>query len=75
MSGELKPVKAEYFSGETTNEEKNHYRTLPKLLREIADWMDAHDVADTSYQDLSIHTTFEQDDESHYSATLYYMPE
>lgn len=67
----LKAVNAQHFRGETAAD-FNYYRTLPTLLREIADWMEANDISDDRFDHMSLNTTFELDDASHYGATLYY---
>ena len=73
----IHPVKAHHFQG-PVSENGNGYRTIPELLRAIADWMDANDVKDGEFFDLTFaksFTTHDEDDDVQQVATVYYMEE
>lgn len=73
----IHPVKAHHFRG-PVSASGNEYRTIPELLRAIADWLDAHQIADGEFFDLVIaksFTTHDEDDEVQQVATVYYTEE
>lgn len=72
-TNKLQKVNAQNFRGETASDD-NDARTIPNLLREIADWMDANQLDDTKFMDLSFTCNFENSqDDWHYSSVLYHL--
>lgn len=53
----LSDVKRHYFKGEVSDTE-NGFRTLPSLLRRVADWMDAIDLQDPEFQGMTTTVEF-----------------
>lgn len=71
----LKGIRAEHFSG-PVSESLNEWRTVPELLRAVADWMDARDVKDAEFHSLQLVKRFiNEDDEHRETATVYYVEE
>ena len=69
------PVKAHHFRGPVSGS-GNRYRTMPGLLRAIADWMDEQDVKDAEFFDLTVMKHFtSEDDDVQQVATVYYTEE
>lgn len=71
---EIKKLLAHHFTGPCSDTDCG-FRTVPMLLRAIADWMDEHDIQDPEFDNLLLKTQFEDDsDENFYeTATLYYL--
>lgn len=69
----LHGIKAEYFTGPTSDSEFN-WRTMPMLLRRVADWMDAVDLQDPEFESIETRTTFieETPDSFYQTITIYY---
>lgn len=70
---------AHYFTGPLSNTD-NGFRTVPDLLRAIADWLDTNNVQDPEFEGLVIKTTFlnvsdDYNDNFYQCATVYYMQE
>lgn len=69
----IRHLLAHHFTGPTSNAAHN-FRTVPIILRAIADWMEEHDVQDPDFQHLDIGSMFEGRGDSFYEAgTLYYL--
>lgn len=70
---ELKAVKAHHFTG-PLSEIGNDFRTVPDLLRSVADWMDANNIQDPEAEALMLKCSFEDNgDDFHETITLYYL--
>ena len=65
---------AHYFSGVQCNID-NNFQTVPQLLRVIADFMEQNVIRDAEFDDLTFRTNFDDGDEHHEFATLYYHAE
>lgn len=69
----FKKVLAHHFTGPVSDSDYG-FRTVPSLLRAIADWMDENDVKDPDFQNLVVKTAFVDDSEDFYeTASLYYL--
>lgn len=68
----LTGVRSHYFTGPRSS--ANGYKTLPTLLREVAEWLEVNDVDDADFCEMTTHTSFESDndDESYETITVYY---
>lgn len=73
-------VRAQHFQGPESDSDYG-FRTVPTLLRAVADWMDQNDLQDPEFDDLRLTLIWErpdraslldEDDPYHYSATVYY---
>jgi hypothetical protein len=69
---------AHYFTGPVSNMD-NGFRTVPDLLRAVADWMDTNDVQDPEFENIIIKIAWpnksdDWDDDFYQTATVYYMP-
>lgn len=64
----------EHFTGPTSDTE-NGFRTVPDLLRAVADWMDENDIQDPEAQSLDLKVAFvDNGDEDFYETiTLYHL--
>ena len=69
----LRGIKAEYFTGPTSSDDFGG-RTMPLLLRRVADWMDSVDLQDPEYESVETRTTFieETPDSFYQTVTVYY---
>lgn len=70
----LLPVDAEYFTGPTSSTD-NGFRTVPGLLRQLANWMDDLDIQDPEVDALNLGLTFTEGDDFYQHLTLYYRAE
>ncbi len=69
----VKNLAAEYFSA-PISESTNDFRTLPVLLRSIADWIEQQGIQDPEFDNLSVGLVFTgQGDQFYQDATLYYL--
>lgn len=74
-SRELTDVKRYHFRGPVSGID-NEFRTLPSLLRRVADWIDETGLQDPEFQGLSFHVEFVEDSDDYYlTATLHYANE
>lgn len=70
----LAGIKGEHFIGPVSDTD-NGFRTIPSLLRTVADWMDANDLQDPEFDNLAVRVVFvpdSDDDDFYYSASIYY---
>lgn len=68
----IRPVYAEHFRGPVSGND-NSFRTVPTLLRALADWMDQNDIQDPEFFNLVSHKSFTgNDDKSQETITIYY---
>lgn len=70
----LTDVHRHYFTGETSDSD-NGFRTIPALLRAVAEWMDENTIQDPEFQGLTIAVQFPSESDFYYSATLHYQEE
>ncbi len=71
---ELRGQKARYFTG-PISDITNNFRTIPNLLRSVADWMDENNIQDPESEALTLKAVLgDGEDEPFYEAiTLYYI--
>lgn len=76
----IKTLRAQHFQGPDSDTD-NDFRTVPTLLRAVADWLDENDIQDPEFDDVRLALIWErpdrasmldEDDPYHYSATVYY---
>lgn len=70
----IRGSRAEYFTGPTSSEEYG-WRTVPMLLRRVADWMDSVDLQDPEFDSLTAGASFiaeSPDDDFYQTITVYY---
>lgn len=75
----IKKILAHYFQG-VVSDSNNGFRTVPTLLRAVADWMDENDVQDPEFDDLKLSIVWQRedaisqlDDPFYYTATVYHL--
>lgn len=51
------------------------YRSLPSLLRDVANWLESEDIQDPEFDTLEVRQTLMDNDDSFYHATVYYRKE
>lgn len=70
----IKGIAAEYFVGDSADQ-FNMHKTVPKILRQVADWMDANKIDDVAFVNLTTACNFVDDDDYQMSVTVYYRRE
>ena len=73
----LRKTLAHYFTGPKSDEDYG-YRTVPTLLRAVADWLDEHHVQDPEFEELVVKTVFGSNSDNfsveyYMAATVYYV--
>lgn len=76
----IKKLLAQHFQGPVSDGDYN-YRTVPTLLRAIADWMDKNDLQDPEFDEIKVRVVWErantndisEGDPFYYAATVYYL--
>lgn len=71
----LKNIHGYHFTG-PMSDTTTGWRTVPQLLRRVAQWMEDNDVQDPEFQELCLHTVFPVDHENdnYMAASVYYRP-
>lgn len=75
----IKKILAQHFQG-VVSDSGNGFRTVPILLRAVADWLDENDVQDPEFNDLKLSVVWQRadaiiqlDDPFYYTATVYHL--
>lgn len=67
----IRGSRCEYFTGPTSSDEFG-WRTMPMLLRRVADWMDSVDLQDPELDYLTTKVKFTEGDEFYQTLSVYY---
>jgi hypothetical protein len=69
----LQDVHGQHFTAPPSDLD-NDFRTVPNLLRALADWMDENDIQDPEVDNIKLGTTFTGEGDNFYQhLTLYYL--
>lgn len=75
---ELRKTRAQYFGGPSGGSD-NNFRTIPEVLRAVADWIEENNIQDPEIYDLLVRTEFSGQSNDYYGedpyrqvVTLYY---